>query len=155
MSNITRKTAKELRTMAKELGIKGWHKLNKREELVAAIAEKNGWSHERPEIIEFLVNGGKIQRLPGFEGVKPKPVREDSGMKTAEKPRRTPRKVAKKTVEKTTDKVTLQSICEELGVEGRVARRKLRNSDIPKPGSQWEWSKGHEDIKKVKELLTK
>src|SRR5690606_624332 len=119
--NTTRKTAKELRTMAKELGIKGWHKLNKREELVAAIAEKNGWGHERPEIIEFLINGGKIKRLPGFEGVKPKPVRENSEMHTPKKPRRTPRKVAKKPVkvEKTTDTVTLQSICEELGVEGR------------------------------------
>src|SRR5690606_38446427 len=151
MSSITRKTAKELRTMAKELGIKGWHKLNKREELVAAIAEKNGWSNERPEIIEFLVNGGKIKQLPGFEGVKPKPVRKDSGVKIqTTKPRRIPRKVAKP-VE--TNMVTLRSICEELGVEGRVARRKLRNSDIPKPGSQWEWSKGHEDIKRVKELL--
>lgn len=149
--SITRKTAKELRTMAKELGIKRWHQLNKREELVAAIAEKNGWSNEKPEVIEFLVNGGKIERLPGFEGVKPKPVKEDREMQTIEKPRRTPRKVAKKPAEKTT--VTLQSICEELGVEGRIARRKLRNSDIPKPGPQWEWSKGHEDIEKVKELL--
>lgn len=147
--SITRKTTKELRTMAKELGIEGWHKLNKREELVAAIAEKNGWSHERPEIIEFLINGGKIERLPGFEGVKPKPVRGDRKIQTTEKPRRTPRKVAKKTAET----VTLQSICEELGVNGRIARRKLRNSDIPKPGPQWEWSKGHEDIEKVKELL--
>lgn len=146
--SITRKTAKELRTMAKELGIKGWHKLNKREELVSAIAEKNGWSNEKPEVIEFLINGGKIKRLPGFEGVKPKPVRRDSEMQTPKKPRRTPRKVAKQS-----NMITLRSICEELGVDGRVARRKLRNSDIPKPGSQWEWSQGHEDIKRVKELL--
>ena len=68
-----------------------------------------------------------------------------------------PRKV-KKTHEKTPKKsieghVTLKDICDELDVEGRIARRKLRTSDIEKPEGSWSWPEGHEDIERVKELL--
>lgn len=79
--------------------------------------------------------------------------------------KRTPRRISKKespeqtaskesAKKRSTDHISLHDICEELGVEGRIARRKLRNSDITKPGSSWEWPANHKDIAKVKELLS-
>ena len=118
------------------------------------------------EMTMFLAKGGCIKELPGFEGIKPLPNRKETsaGGKTSTTERRKPTKstgatktepTEKKAAKNTGDVVSLASILEELGVEGRIARRKLRGSDIEKPGSAWEWPTGHADITKVKELLKK
>lgn len=118
-------------------------------------------------VVLFLANGGKIQEIPGFKGIAPKKVNSketSAGGKVETTPKKAPRRISKEpdhsksnaTIKKMMDSetVTLHDICEELGMEGRIARRKLRNSDITKPGSSWEWKAGHKDIAKVKELLS-
>jgi len=175
MTSITTEKAplnvKQLQQMAKELKVPGWHKM-KREQLVAGIAAIKGWGDEKPEVIEFLLNGGCITELPGFTAIAPKKSvnnRETSagGKVEPEAPKKAPRKVSKDKSEKPATKkrmvekarksgdnvVSIQDICQELGVEGRVARRKLRGSDIAKPGDSWIWETGHADIAKVKALL--
>lgn len=164
-----------VRKLAKELKIP-YTKTTPRADLVFAIADSKGWANEKAEVIEFLIAGGNIEELPGFVGIAPKPnSRETSaGGKVEPQEPKKPRKLTKATdaakpaskPAKATsgkpsrkadnDLVTIQGICEELGVEGRVARRKLRGSDIVKPSEAgWVWEAGHADIAKVKELLKK
>lgn len=129
------------------------------ETILGLVAESR---KETTEVVLFLANGGKIEEVPGFKGIAPKKVNSketSAGGKVEAK--RTPRRISKelpeqskKTAKTPTDQVSLHDICEELGVEGRIARRKLRNSDITKPGSSWEWPANHKDIAKVKELLS-
>lgn len=140
-----------------------------------AVADAKGWANESEEVIDFLINGGAIEEVPGFVGIAPKPNNRETsagGKVEPEAPKKAPRKVSK-AAEKAPKKpakerealkadreasgeiVTIQSICKELNVEGRVARRKLRGSDIVKPGDSWTWEAGHADIQRVKELLKK
>lgn len=159
--------AAQIKELAKSLKIKSWW-TKKRAELFTEIVELKGWTDHTVEIQEFLVAGGEIQQLPDA-GIPPvKLPRESSASQISEdnkkwkeskKKRRTPKKSTKtdkKSTKKPADKsglVTLFNICMELGVEGRIARRKLRNSDIQKPGSSWEWEIGHSDIDTIKALL--
>lgn len=174
MTSITEKaplTIPQLKAICKELGIPT-SKTTPRADLVFQIADKKGWANEKNEVIEFLLSGGCIETLPGFTAIAPKKnSRETSagGKVEPEAPKKAPRKVQKsdkapteaksprkaKVKETKDDQVTIQAICEELGVEGRVARRKLRGSDITKPGDSWTWEAGHADIQKVRELLKK
>lgn len=181
MTSITEKaplTIPQLKAICKELGIPT-SKTTPRADLVFQIADKKGWANEKNEVIEFLLSGGCIETLPGFTAIAPKKnSRETSagGKVEPEAPKKAPRKVKKESKEETgtiarvvgssrkvsptapknlKDTVTIQAICEELGVEGRVARRKLRGSDIAKPGDSWTWEAGHADIQKVRELLKK
>lgn len=120
---------------------------------------------ETTEVVLFLANGGKVEEVPGFAGIKPRPNRKETsaGGKVETTPKKAPRRISKqdpvepkaRKLDAGSDLVSLKSICEELGVEDRIARRKLRGSDITKPGSSWEWKAGHKDIAKVKELLKK
>lgn len=119
---------------------------------------------ENVSVVAFLANGGKIDEVPGFEGIKPLPNRKETcaGGKvsqTAKKPSKEPKeqKDRREPGRRKTDAhgVSLHEICEELDVEPRIARRKLRGSDITKPGDSWEWPAGHADIQKVKDLLKK
>ncbi len=155
----------------------------KPEQLVAATTEASGvvaatvvliqGKQETPE--EFIARGGKITELPSPIFPAPKPTRESSAMKKNPVPeKKAPRRVSKPTLPEqgeTKEKrkpikkaestrapgsgslVTLASLVEASNVEARIARRRLRNSDIEKPGAQWEWEAGHPDIAKVKELL--
>lgn len=142
------------------------------DEVVFAIADLKGWANEPNEVIEFLINGGSIEEVPGFVGIAPKPnSRETSagGKVEPAAPKKTPRKLgkassepkpaktpgAKKSIDPNATSITIQCICAELGVEDRIARRKLRTSDIPKPALGWYWEAGHADIQRVKDLLTK
>lgn len=170
-----------LRNLAKELGI-AFGKTTPYADLRFAVADLKGWANESTEVIEFLIAGGNIEELPGFTGIAPKPnSRETSAGGKVEpqepkKPRKptktkeetgtqarvvgTSRKVSEKAPKgirkETGSTVSIQDICDELNVEGRVARRKLRGSDIVKPSeSGWVWEAGHADIAKVKELLKK
>ena len=155
----------QLKAICKELKIPT-SKTTPRADLVHAIAQASGWADETPEVIEFLISGGQIETLPGFTGIAPKPNNRETsaGGKVQphpEKPAKQPRKVGKGDKKPATgkaptgDTVTIQEICEELGVEGRIARRKLRGSDIAKPADSWTWEAGHADIAKVRTLLSK
>lgn len=162
MTTFTTEAKTYIKAQAKE------HKINpvgkSTEKLLELVAEKQGVT---TEMVLFFANGGKIEELPGFEGIKPLPNRKETsaGGKTLPEgvKRKTPRKISKdkpakeskpaKKPAKESNLVTLASILEELGVEGRIARRKLRGSDIAKPGAQWEWEAGHADIAKVRKLL--
>lgn len=152
-------TAAALKAMAKELQIKDWWN-KKKEVLLQEVSEARGCGHESPPVQEFLLQGGEIKSLPGFEGIAPKPTREDSAMTARKKPvkktpvKKTPaKKATPKKVESTGGLVTLGDLCKELGVEGRVARRKLRGSEIEKPGAQWAWEEGSKELNSVIELL--
>lgn len=161
-------TLPQLKAICKTLNIPN-SKTTPRADLMHAIAKAKGWEEEKPEVIEFLLLGGQISEVPGFTGIAPKPnSRETSaGGKVEPKPAkapRTPRKVSKTKEERGALRadlvqegtlVTLQLICDEMGVEGRVARRKLRGSDIAKPGDSWTWYADHADIQLVRELLKK
>ena len=153
--------AAEVKQVAKELKIKNWWN-KKRADLVTEIAEVKGWSHETPEIIEFLLAGGEIKQCPASEFPLPKPEKETSAMVAQDKPekkkpRRRPAKKAKATTEKSRQPqegmTTLADICKELGVEGRIARRKLRTAKFEQPGATWAWEEGSKEIDEVKELL--
>lgn len=150
--------AAEVKQIAKELKVKDWWN-KKRADLVAEIAEIKGWSHEAPEIIEFLLAGGEIKQCPASEFPLPKPEKETSAMvATEKKPRRRPAKKVKATTEKKSRQpqegmVSLSDICTELGVEGRIARRKLRTAKFEKPGATWAWAEGSKEIEEVKDLL--
>lgn len=157
MTNLTTEAKAWIKKEAKDLKINPVGK--SLEAILDLIDERTGRTRE---MTLFLANGGKVKELPGFEGIKPLPNRKETSAGGKVEERKKPRKVTKETEPKTPakaspagDTVTLASILEELGVEGRIARRKLRNSDIAKPGSAWEWTKGHADIAKVKALLTK
>lgn len=163
--------ATEIKSLAKTLKIQNWW-TKKRAELFTEIVELKGWTDHTHEVQEFLVAGGEIKKLPDA-GIPPiKVPRESSATliteenekwKNRNKKRRTPKKAksdkrvkSDKKAKEPADKsglVTLSNICIELGVEGRIARRKLRNSDIKKPGTTWEWEKGHKDIDTIKALL--
>lgn len=65
-----------------------------------------------------------------------------------------PKKVKKERVKKvkSVGGTKLKDICEELKVDQRVARRKLRSAKVEKPSSGWEWSDPSE-VAKIKSLL--
>jgi len=147
------------------------------EQIVAATVTQVAPQGKGETVEEYLARGGKITELPAPIFPAPKPTRESSAMKKNPVPeKKAPRRVSKPTLSEqgeTKEKrkpvkkvkaeatrapgsgslVTLASLVEASGIEARVARRRLRNSDIEKPGAQWEWEAGHADIAKVKELL--
>ncbi len=155
MTTLTTATKTALRNQAKSLGLRTV--ALSYETLIENIAEKTG---ETTEVVLFLANGGAIKEVPGFQAVAPKKVnRTETSAGGKVEPKRQPRRI-KRTENDAPKKaavkegvVTLQNICDELNVEGRIARRKLRNSDITKPGASWEWEAGHADIDAVKVLL--
>jgi hypothetical protein len=162
-----KKPADNVRELAKVLGIPFSGK-TERAQLVQEIAKQKGWENETPEVIEFLIGGGSISEVPGFTAIAPKPNNRETSAggkvePVPEKAKKTPRKISKtegepkapKASAKSDGSVTLAGLLEELGVEGRVARRKLRGSDIQKPGDSWSWEAGHADIQRVRDLLKK
>lgn len=154
---MTNLNATQIKQIAKELKVKNWWN-KRRDDLVIEISTIKGWEGETPEVIEYLLAGGEIKQLPYGPEVKPEIRHQESAGKPARrKPtKKSPKKVKEKTPKAPKeDVVSLKDICTELGIEGRIARRKLRTSDIEKPGKQWEWTPGHEDIQKIKDLLTK
>lgn len=159
MTTFTTEAKAYIKAQAKELKINPVGKST--EKLLELVAEKQGVT---TEMVLFFAKGGKIEELPGFEGIKPLPNRKETSAGGKSAPaKKTPRKLSKDKpakeskpkAAKDSNLVTLASILEELGVEGRIARRKLRGSDIAKPGSQWEWPANHADIAKVRKLLAK
>jgi len=46
--------------------------------------------------------------------------------------------------------VTIKDLADELGMEPTVLRKKLRNSDIKKPGGRWEWPENHPDLEIIR-----
>lgn len=154
--------ATEIKKIAKELKIKNWWN-KKRDDLVQEIAIEKDWGNETTETIEFLLSGGKITKCEDSPNPVPVHTRQDQAYKVTEKPMKNARKRPAKKVNKKTDKkpaqkktdglVTLAEICTELSVEPRIARRKLRSSDLTKPEAGWAWDKKSPDLKAVRKLL--
>lgn len=154
---MTTLTLKELQTRGKALKITGWHKMNK-DQLHAAMIESLKIQGESPDIQDFYLRGKQPTICPPAGDGRRVPTKQDQAMKPRRKPAKKV-KAPKKPKGETTPRqapegmITLAQICEEMGVEGRIARRKLRTSEIKKPGSTWAWDKGHKDVKAVRELL--
>lgn len=146
--------AQQVKQLAKELKIKNWWN-KKRDDLVSEIAELKGWGHEPKNIQEYLVAGGQVQQCPDMPSPMPAcPTETSASLKAPKKPsKKASPKKAKKAKKSEANVVSLSDICQELKIEPRVARRKLRNSDIKKPAAGWEWKPGDTDIDAVKELL--
>lgn len=137
--------AAAVKQIAKELKIKDWWN-KKRAILVTEIAEIKGWSHETEEVIEFLLAGGEIKQLP------PGKAKIEKIVKDA--PRRKPRKKAKaKKDTPAEDSTTLQDLCEELDIQPRIARRRLRKAKVERPGQTWSWKKGSDEISNIKSII--
>ncbi len=107
---------------------------------------------------EFLADGGKIEVCPGVGDPKITPTNERTALLSPKKKKKGSIKkdktsTAKNQTETPNDGITLKSIIEELGIIGTAARKALRGSDIQKPGKQWVWEKGHDDIQRVRDLL--
>lgn len=158
MTTLTPEAKKWILAQAKEFKI---NPVGKKHEALLELVSKYR-EDGSTEVTLWIAQGNCVTELPGFEGIRPLPNRREqsAGGKTVKK---APRRVARKEPgEKAEPKklkagfpvvVKLSEVLEEMGVEGRIARRKLRGSDIQKPGSSWEWPMGHGDIQKVRDLL--
>lgn len=158
------------------------HKLDSeisRPDAIKELATRKGWGSESPEVQEYLLAGGCITQLPACKTKRQleeeamtteakktaakKPTKKTTAKKApAKKPaakkspaKKSPAKKVEKKVEKKSEEnvVTLQEICESCGIETRVARRKLRFSDVKKPGKSWTWAANDGDVKKVVEVI--
>ena len=152
-------TMDELRKYARSLKVPKVHTF-KRPALIKKLCSLLGIDSDKepPEVVEYLIAGGRIKLCPAQQAPAPKPTKTSQALlKPVKKKRKrtrvrkprgvsTPRQVPE-------NAVSLSQILEELGVSSRIARRKLRGSDIKKPGPVWVWEKGHKDIAKVKRLL--
>lgn len=79
-----------------------------------------------------------IQEISIILGLSPRPVKEESAIKTdIGKPISKPK--AEKIILPKGDTYTLAHICQELKLEPAEARRRLRNQKIEKPSSSWSW----------------
>lgn len=152
MKNLT---AAQIKEIAKGLKVKNWW-LKKKDELIQDIIIAKGWDKHTPEIQGFLLNGGEIKELPPAGD----PSLRVSHQESASMKRRKPTKSKKAKTEKkakapkvTGDMITLSMLCDELGIEPRVARRRLRNSEIQKPEAGWNWNPGDELLSQVKGVL--
>lgn len=165
-------TLTKLQQAAKSVKIKNWWKM-KKADLIVALKKHHTVNNEAE--LEFVIEKGITQcpdapnqieanndeKCAGTK-VDHDKLKEIADSKKEAKKRRKPRKAKssdKKESKKASKKAkapegstTLAAICEELGVEPRIARRKLRNSDITKPEAGWAWTDAKE-IKKVKELI--
>lgn len=153
-------TLTKLQQTAKSVKIKNWWKM-KKAELIAALKKHHTLNTEAE--LEFLINGGEIKKLPdapdqieanndegcaGFKRERKEPRKPRKAKKPAKKP-------AKKEAKKPTKAfdgyiTTLAEICEELDVNPKAARRKLRASDLKKPAGGWKWAS--DDTKSIEEV---
>lgn len=158
----------EIKKFAKEAGIKNWWK-KKTAELRTELQAHHKVTNDAE--LDFILKGGCIKELPTFSdprleipressaGDKIDPEKEAKREQEKKERRRKPRKVNSKPAKdsktpKAQNGISLKTLCEELNIEPRVARRKLRNSDLEKPTSGWEWDKDDTDtIKQVKLIL--
>lgn len=116
---------------------------------------------EQESIEAYLLGGGKITKLKSQKLPKIKPTIPQSSVPHVQKGRYgfevTVEKSEKKVVKaraNNPDGITLQSILEEFGVKGTVARKALRASDIEKPGKQWVWNQSDKKaIKAVRKFI--
>ncbi len=67
--------------------------------------------------------------------------------------KKTTKKVAEKT-DTSSNMVVLKKICQELKIDPRKARMKLRKSIGPATDGRWEWPEGSKELKQVREILS-
>lgn len=78
---------------------------------------------------------------------------EEKPKSEPKKKKETKKKEEEKSQPATGDMVTLKEICEELGIDPRKARVKLRKvKDVPKPHGSWKWD-NQDDINTIKGML--
>lgn len=149
---------KQLQEAAKKNKVKNWWKM-KKDDLRLSVVETMGIGHMEERFWDFLIQGGSIEECKPQPNPRIPPPTPKSAHKV--KPRKGRVKRKKKVEPKTrklrerrnTDNITLSQLCDELGVPGRIARRRLREG-CDKPGPQWEWPKDFKDISIVKGIIT-
>lgn len=164
-------TVADLKLMAKEFKVKNWWKL-KKDLLAPAIfiampltmKKKPSTQDEehnkiKKETNAFISQGGNVVQLRPQRTPKRQPptmASAEQNKRTTVKPKKvksTQRKSRVKRVREDENIITLQSILEEIGLAGQIARKALRASGIEKPGKQWCWPKGSKELAKVTELM--
>lgn len=103
-------------------------------------------------VIEETKPAKKPIKRPANKGTQ---VKEEAPVKTLSQRKITKERRVPVVKSVSGDIVTLASLTEGRDIEGRILRRMLRNSEIAKPGAQWEWPKGHADIAKVEAIINK
>lgn len=127
--DLTTLNAASLKTLARDMKVKNWWKLNK-EALLTALTE---------------VQEKYRQAEKSFAGA------EAEAKKATKKAKKTP-----KTEEELENLVTVKELAIEFGMKSTKARRLLRHafglaSDTAK--TRWEWEKGSEELEKVRSIL--
>lgn len=172
IETLTALTVTELKLLAKEFKVKNWWTL-KKDLLVPALfsaiplnlkkkpstQDEEHTKIER-EVDDFISKGGNVVQLRPQRTPKRQPptmASAEQNERTVAKPKKvkstTPRKSRVKRVREDENIVTLQSILEDIGLAGQIARKALRASGIEKPGKQWCWPKGSKELAKVTELM--
>ena len=64
------------------------------------------------------------------------------------------KKAVKKEKETNEDNTSLSAICDDLGIDQRAARVRLRKSEFNKGDGRWTWATGSDEHKAVVEFLT-
>lgn len=141
MKDLNTMKAVEIKELAKELKVKNWWTM-KKADLIAAIQQIQQPQEEKVEEVQQPAE-------PEEKAEQTKITLDLTDVKEPEK------KDEPKAEPKTREgKFTLKMILEELNMNGKKARRILRNKEVVKPGKQWEWD-NEEEFKKVKDLLSK
>ena len=141
MKDLNTMKAVEIKELAKELKVKNWWTM-KKADLIAAIQQIQQPQEEKVEEVQQPAE-------PEEKAEQTKITLDLTDVKEPEK--KDEPKAEPKTKE---GKFTLKMILEELNMNGKKARRILRNKEVVKPGKQWEWD-NEEEFKKVKDLLSK
>lgn len=103
----------------------------------------------RKHVEKFEADGGVIQKLKPGVAMKVKASARGAEKNSIRKGKKI-RKAKGEGAARASDAVTLSSLLVELKIEGVVARKALRTSEIVKPGKQWAWEKT--DTKAIAEV---
>lgn len=175
MEELLEMTVTALKKMAQEYKIKDWWKI-KKAELIKAIwsilplsmkpkptAKEQQHLDLSSQIEEFTAQGGEVTQCKPQKNPKRVPPTMASAEKNNISGKKikakkitddTPRKSRVKRVREDENIITLQSIINEIGLPGALARKALRAARIEKPGKQWCWGKDSKELEKIKELMS-
>jgi hypothetical protein len=115
------------------------------------------------DVENFKANGGEVKQCRPQRTPKRIPPTMSSAEKS-DRPHKKSKYVRKdgdpkprtsrvKRVREDENIVTLQSVLNEVGLKGSLARKALRSSGIQKPGKQWCWPKDSKDLESVRNLM--
>lgn len=145
MTKFNEMTSTELKSLAKERGIKSW------------------WTMKKAELITYLeeleTNPPKFIVINMAEGTHRDATEEDIKKAQEKKTKKSPKPLTKEVNQSTekaeTDIITLKEIAAKLKIRGMKARRILRKAGIARFSKRWEWSRvtDKELIEKIWSLL--